>query len=229
MPETSQTAISQTAAIYERLRSEILELERMPGARLTERALEAGFDASRTPVRAALMRLESEGLVDRDGRAWQIAPIDLGEIGALSELRDALESAGVRLACARASDEDITALRELIAAFPADPDGEGGMNVSTGFHVELARLSGNVFFASSVESAMTRMARTRWLELRSESSRRQAWAEHGAILDRVAARDADGAAELISGHIRGTHERLTATLHADRRLLRARGLAIVGP
>jgi DNA-binding GntR family transcriptional regulator len=218
---------SHTVVIFERLRSEILELDRMPGARLTERALETEFQASRTPVRAALMRLEAEGLVVRDGRAWQIAPINLGEIAALSELREAVESAGVRLACMRAADDDIAAVRELLDSFEPGSSNDASVNAGTEFHVELARLSGNPFFTSSVESAMTRMARTRWLEIRTDAARRQAWAEHKAIIERLSARDGDGAAQLVVEHIQGTHSRLTSALDADRRQLRARGLSIV--
>ncbi|UNA33296.1 GntR family transcriptional regulator [Klebsiella variicola subsp. variicola] len=48
-----------------------------PGERLTERWAEASFNASRTPVRAALQKLESEGLVCREGLRWIVAPIDV--------------------------------------------------------------------------------------------------------------------------------------------------------
>lgn len=106
--------------VYERLRSGILDLERVPGSRITERGLEAELGASRTPLRAALMRLEAEGLVRRDGRAWEVSPIDLGEIARLSELRDAVESAGVRISVARASDAALGALRDALDA--ADPE-----------------------------------------------------------------------------------------------------------
>ena len=70
---------SQTVQLYDRLRAAILSLELAPGERLTERGLEASFDASRTPVRAALGRLDAEGLVQRDGRGWIVSPIDLAE------------------------------------------------------------------------------------------------------------------------------------------------------
>jgi DNA-binding GntR family transcriptional regulator len=75
---------------------------------------------------------------------------------------------------------------------------------------------------------MTRLARTRWLEVRSEESRRTAWEEHRRIVELVAARDADAAAEHIHRHILATHERLANALGSDARGLRARGLAIVG-
>lgn len=214
--------------VYERLRSSILDLDRVPGSRITERGLEAEFGASRTPLRAALMRLEAEGLVRRDGRAWEVSPIDLGEIARLSELRDAVECAGVRLSAERASDDALAALRESLGAYDAQRPSDEAVRAGADFHVMLAGLSGNHFFADTVASAMTRLARTRWLEVRTPEARRTAWEEHRTIIDQLAARDADAAADSIHRHIVGTHERLHAALDADARTLRARGLAIVG-
>jgi DNA-binding GntR family transcriptional regulator len=213
--------------VYERLRSAILDLDRVPGSRITERGLEAEFGASRTPLRAALMRLEAEGLVRRDGRGWEVSPIDLGEIAQLSELRDALETAAARLSAARATDDDLRALRDDLGAYDPDRRDEDAVGAGASFHVRLAALSGNHFFADAVSSAMTRLARTRWLEVRTADARRTAWEEHRAIVEQLAARDADAAADSIHRHIVGTHERLLAALDADARQLRARGLAIV--
>jgi DNA-binding GntR family transcriptional regulator len=226
-------ATSQTTQIYERLRAAILAIDLAPGERLTERGLEASFEASRTPVRAALMRLDTEGLVQRDGRGWIVAPIDLVEIGSLAELREAVEAAGVRLAADRASDDDIAALRELVdSSRAAEHDGgtaeEDGVRAGGDFHVELARLSGNPFLVESVRGAMTRLARTRWLEVRTADARAQAWAEHRAVVEAIAARDADAAAALVAAHIRGTNGRLLAALSADYRRLRTQGVAVVG-
>ena len=209
--------------VYDRLRAQILDLDRVPGSRLTERGLETAFGASRTPLRAALMRLEAEGLVARDGRAWQVSPIDLGEIAQLSELRDAVETAAARLSCARTSDAAIAALSDHLDGFDRGRSNDEAVRAGTGFHVELAGLCGNRFLSDAVEKAMTRLARARWLVAQSE----EAWAEHREILDLIAARDADGAAERIHRHIVGTHERLLCALAADARVLRARGLSIV--
>jgi DNA-binding GntR family transcriptional regulator len=222
---------SQTVQLYDRLRAAILSLDLAPGERLTERGLEASFDASRTPVRAALGRLDAEGLVQRDGRGWIVSPIDLAEIGALAELREAVEGAAVRLAVRRASDADIAAVAELLdAARPADHADaaeEHGVRAGGDFHEQLARLSGNPAMVDAVRGAMTRLARTRWLEVRTPAAREQAWQEHRAVLDALAARDADTAERLLTGHIRGTNDRLLAALAADTRRLRGHGLAIV--
>ncbi|MGO4535582.1 GntR family transcriptional regulator [Leifsonia sp. 2MCAF36] len=215
MPEQPQ--------VYGRLRAQILDLDRVPGSRLTERGLETELGASRTPLRAALMRLEAEGLVSRDGRGWQVSPIDLGEIARLSELRDAVETAAARLSCARASDAEIAALAALVDGFDHSRPADDAVRAGTDFHVRLAALSGNRFFADAVDSAMTRLARSRWLVARSGD----AWDEHREIVGLIAARQADAAAERIHEHIVGTHERLVTALDADARALRGRGLAIV--
>ena len=249
---------SQTVLLYDRLRSAILSLDLAPGERLTERGLEASFDASRTPVRAALGRLDTEGLVQRDGRGWIVSPIDLAEIGALAELREAVEGAAVRLAVQRATDAEIAAVAALLdaarpghpagpaeLAHPADvakvthPGGSGaadaglvtaaeqGVRAGGDFHEQLTRLSGNPAMVDTVRGAMTRLARTRWLEVRTPAARDQAWQEHHAVLDALEARDADTAARLLTGHIRGTNDRLLTALAADSRRLRGHGLAIV--
>lgn len=221
MPE--QPLMAEPAGVYGRLRAQILDLERVPGSRLTERGLETELGASRTPLRAALMRLETDGLVSRDGRAWQVSPIDLSEIARLSELRDAVETAAVRLSCARATDEEISALATHLDGFDRDRSADEAVRAGTDFHVRLAALSGNHFFADAVASAMTRLERSRWLVVDSG----EPWREHHEILELVAARRADEAAARIHEHIVATHDRLSAALGTDARMLRGRGLAIV--
>ncbi|SDY61574.1 GntR family transcriptional regulator [Herbiconiux ginsengi] len=218
---------SQTLQLFERLRSAVLNLDLMPGERLTERGLEAAYHASRTPVRAALMRLETEGLAQRDGRGWIVAPIDIDEIRALAELREAVETAAVRLAVQRASDSDIAGLAELLETARPTEDEEEVVRAGGDFHVELASLAGNAPMTDAVRGAMTRLARTRWLEVRTPDSREHAWNEHRAVVAALRARDASLASELLATHIRSTNERLVEHLAGERRRLRARGLSIV--
>ncbi|SKC67287.1 MULTISPECIES: GntR family transcriptional regulator [Plantibacter] len=217
---------TQTTQLYERLRGAILTLDLAPGQPLTERGLEQRFAASRTPVRAALTRLEAEGLARRDGRGWIVAPIDLEEIGLIAEVREALETAGVRLATERATEAQLAAIRTLLDE-PRPDDEHTVLRVGGDFHEELATLSANHLLAEGVHGAMVRLARTRWLEVRTPEAREQAATEHRAILDAVAARDPERAADLVARHIRGTNERLIASLTADQRRLRGHGVDIV--
>ena len=221
---------SQTELVYEQVRQAILSLDIVPGARLSERGLEGEFGASRTPVRAALLRLQSEGLVDRDGRNWQTTPIDLDEVAALAEYREAVEAAAARLACAWASDDDVAAFADAVKQHPDDSAGDEheGMRRGSDFHGGLAALSGNRFIEQAVHDAVTRMARARWLEMRSEEGRIQAWREHSAIVDAIVERDQDAAAAAIARHSKANLERLLASIRSDRRAFGARGLRIVG-
>ena len=223
---------SQTELVYEQVRQAILSLDIVPGARLSERGLEAEFGASRTPVRAALLRLRSEGLVAREGRNWQTTPIDLDEVAALTEFREGVEVAAARIACARASEEQLAAFAELSRAGAADPDEPGdeqaGMRRGSDFHEGLAALSGNAFIQQAVADAITRMARARWLEMRSEEGRADAWREHADIVAAIRRRDADAAADAIARHSQANLARLLASIRSDRRAFGARGLRIVG-
>lgn len=210
---------------YSRLRTAILGLEFVPGQPLSERGLEEFTGASRTPIRAALVRLENDGLTARIGRGWQVAPIDLAEVRAVMEHREVVEAGAVVLAVERASDAELAELGELLSR--ASDDEQTGLRDGADFHTALARLSRNVFLADATAGALTRLARTRWLEVRSPDSRAQARLEHREIVDAVGSRDADRAAELVRAHSRGTRDRLLESLNAERLRLRGRGFAIV--
>ena len=154
---------------YRQLRAAILALDVVPGERLTERGLESVLSASRTPIRAALMRLENEGLTRREGRGWQVTPIDLTEVRAVMEYREAVERAAVALAAERATGEELDALCTLADANRDQDDEETGLRDASDFHVALARLSRNHFFADAMAGALTRLFRARWLLVRTKS------------------------------------------------------------
>jgi DNA-binding GntR family transcriptional regulator len=220
--------MSQMLQIHGRLREMILSLDLGPGERLTERWLESRFEGSRTPIRAALMRLEGEELVRREGRNWIVAPIDLGELKSLAEFREPLEITAVRLACARAKETDIAAIEAMLDACQSNASREEWHRVGTDFHVEIARLSGNPFLVKAIEGAMIRLSRARWLEVWTQASREQAWAEHRRILGFIRNNEPDAAAREAAAHVRDTRDRLLHSLDEDRRGLKARGFAVIG-
>lgn len=217
---------SQMDQAYRQLRHLILTLELLPGEKLSERWLETRFAGSRTPIRAALARLETEGLVMRDGRSYAVAPIDLGELDHLFAFREAAESGSVRLACAREGTDEIETIVAMLDSCGTDAALDDWHRVGNEFHVALARLSGNPFFIRTITDIMTRLSRARWLEIWSESGRATAWAEHRGILERVRAGDADGAAALVVQHIRRGRERMMRSIGDEQRPLRVRGLAV---
>ena len=225
---TDAAPVSQTAQLYDNLRAAILTLEIAPGERISERGLEARFHASRTPVRAALSRLEREGLILHEGRSWTVTPIDLDEIASLAELRGVLEPAAVRFAVERADAAALAEVRSHLDALRPTPDQQAGIRMGSTFHLDLAALGGNRFVTDAIGDALTRLERTRWIEVRTPEARDAAWDEHSAVLDAVQAGDADRAAELLAAHVAGTNDRLIAWIAQERRRLRGAGMAIIG-
>ncbi|CAN7698106.1 GntR family transcriptional regulator [Mesorhizobium sp. LjNodule214] len=219
--------MSQMQSVERQLREMILGLEIGPGERLTERWIESRFGASRTPVRAALLRLETEGLICRDGRGWTVSPINLSELKQIAVYREAVEVAAVRLTCTLSDKSVIDDIEAMLDSCDADTPREEWHRVGMDFHIELSRLSGNDFLFRAVRDAMTRLSRARWLEVRDEAALGRAWTEHRAILAAVRVGNAEEAARLLSAHIIGSRDRLVTSLHNDRRGLRARGFAVV--
>jgi DNA-binding GntR family transcriptional regulator len=214
--------------LHARIREAILTLDLAPGQRLSERGLEPEFGASRTPIRAALMRLEAEGLTRRDGKNWFVTPIDLDEVRGLYEFREVLESASVRLATERASDSDLAMLAGLARSPASAETPEHSVDGGTNFHLELARLSGNEFLRSAMEGVLTRLYRARWLEVRSAESRARAHREHEALSAALTDRDGAAAELAMLEHLRGTGIRLVESLQGARRSLRGHGIAVDG-
>ncbi|HEY4268532.1 MAG TPA: GntR family transcriptional regulator [Galbitalea sp.] len=218
--------MSADPSLHERLRQAILTLALAPGERLSERGLEPEFGASRTPIRAALMRLQSDGLVRRDDRGWLVAPIDLEEVASIYEYREIIEGATARLAVDRASRDDLTVLATLAASTDAAETPEHSIDSGTSFHVGFARLSGNAFIIDAMEGALTRLYRTRWLEVQDAASRDRVHREHGEIAAALLAGDADAAELATLEHLRGTGARLVNSLAASRQQLRATGILL---
>ena len=224
--------LRQSDRVTDELRSAILRLDLLPGSLLTERGLEQSFAASRTPARAALGRLEVEGLVERQGRGWRVTPIDPVDLAAVSEFRLIVEAAVVRLVVERATDEDLRRLadaqdppaatgtaadRGSAGAGPIGAQVIGAEVIGAGeeFHLRLAGLSGNAYLVDAVRGTLTRLARSRWLVVRDRAIRDGARAAHADLLAALAARDADRAVGIVERHLRETTETVLAMLRDD--------------
>ena len=133
--------------LYERLKEKAVNFQFKPGERINEVALASDLDASRTPLREALNRLVAEQFFAfRPGRGFFCRELDAPSVFALYEARGILESANVRLACARADDDDIRSLKEGALAASNQYRGKSIVAVTRDdetFHVTIAQLTGN--------------------------------------------------------------------------------------
>jgi len=119
-PSTTQFSIhKKTVPVRERayndLKSDLLSGRFAPGERLTEEHLAKSLGVSRTPVREALHKLESEGLVKPlESRGFYVALDSREELEDLFDIRAALEGYAIRLICEKISAETIQQLNEFI-------------------------------------------------------------------------------------------------------------------
>jgi DNA-binding GntR family transcriptional regulator len=227
MDAQNARAMSQKSNVYEQLRDAILSLDMAPGERLSERVLEGRYEASRTPIRAALARLETEGLVGREDRGWIVTPLSLAELEQAIEFRHVIEIEVVKLACKRAQGPDIDRIAKILHSCTEESSRIVWHQVGSAFHVELARLSGNDFYVRAVEDLMIRLSRARWLEVWTVEGRDRSWSEHRTILEQIRTNQVDEAVQSITAHVDGVMSRSISGDLAGR-FSRLSGLSVVG-
>lgn len=216
---------TQTQLVEEQLRRMILDMDIGPGERLTERWLEEQLQTSRTSVRTALFRLEAEGLVSRNGRAWIVPPIDLDEVRQLFVYREILEVAAIQLGGPTVSAAELAEMEAIVDLMSQDSTPEQRDNAAREFHLKIGDLAKNEFVSRSIADCMTRLLRVRWIEI---DAAHEGWGEHRAVLQALQEGQVERAIELTKGHISAARERLLDALAAGRRSLRARGIVISG-
>lgn len=173
-----------------------------PGDRLVESDLAERFGVSRTPIREALQRLETQSLLTRDGRSLIVASLSHNQMSELYVVRAELEGLAARLAAQHATDEEVQVLREMVKAdrdLMADPSALSRANRR--FHKQIHLASHNRFLVRQLDLVHRSMALMATTSLAVEGRGEVAMDEHNAIVEAIAARDADAAQTALRSHI----------------------------
>ena len=186
------------------LRDRILHGEVAPGARLNEVEIAGELGVSRGPIREALQRLASDGLVELQAhRGAFVRRLGPAEVRDLFEVRMALETTAARLAAQRATDAQLADLDALVHA-GAEPIGHADVRFqgARDLHARLAEATANPALAAhlTLVNQELRLLRTRSGEVPARAE--HAVAEHAEIVAAVRAGDADGAAAAMEAHLR---------------------------
>ncbi len=173
-----------------------------PGDRLVESELAERFGVSRTPIREALQRLETQSLLERDGRSLIVASLDHNQMAELYVVRRELEGLAARLAARHATEEEIKVLQDMVAADDAlvnDPVALSRANRR--FHEQIHLASHNRYLVQQLDLVHRTMALMATTSLAARGRGEIAQSEHKAIVDAIAARDEDAADVALKEHI----------------------------
>ncbi|GIE35056.1 GntR family transcriptional regulator [Actinoplanes italicus] len=206
---------SVRSAIVDELRAIILYGEVPPGSAIPLDGVATAFGVSRIPVREALMTLIGEGLVDhRPNGGYRVAMMTAREFGEIYLVREALESAALRVAVAGATAEDDrlarAALRALDEAIETGDDGAAYHRESRRFHLALINPCRMRRLLNMLESAWNMTEPLRPMTHLTGSDRELLHADHAVMLAAFLRRDADALGRACAGH----HARLQRFISA---------------
>lgn len=203
---------------YARIRVAILSGELDAGRAYSQATLSRDLGVGRTPLREAIRRLQTEGLLESEpNRKIRVAPLDLSDLTQLYALRISVEALATRLAVPHLSDDDLRELANTLAAHEAAwRDGKVDLaeELHQRFHFDLTRYAGARVHATVVELAdhADRYRRQYYRNPAIAVAHFQIAApEHELILEAAQNRDAELCARLVAQHL----ARIVVTLAAS--------------
>lgn len=230
-----------SARVAETLLGKIRAGELAPGARLpSEDALAKHFGVSRTVIREAMASLRTEGVIATrhgigafvrgaeepdDTTVDVVTRQSVESLLNVIEVRRGLEAETAALAATRRSEEQLADIRKALERISqAVAQGADGVEEDVGFHLAIARATGNPYWVGLVESYAEQIRKavrvTRANEARRADLARQVRVEHEKIVDAIAAGDAQRARRAAAAHMEHAVRRVTA---ADRDFWQAEG------
>jgi DNA-binding GntR family transcriptional regulator len=203
---------------YEEVLDLIMSRRIEPGALLQERRLADHLHMSRTPVRDALLMLEGEGLLVRQGsRGLQVKSMNIQDFVENLAIRKLLEPEAARLATGRLAKEQLDSLADRLAALirQAATDGSAPERgevraIDDELHSAISDAAGNAQMAIIIRSLRRR---TQFFDLRSVPERFESTCrEHLAIVEALRDNRADEAASAMRKHLDGVRQSIIARL-----------------
>lgn len=238
--------MSQTIDALLRLRDLILDGTLKPGERLFELAVVERLGVSRTPVRAALSKLEDEGLLEaQPGGGYAVRAFSRQDVDDAIEIRGVLEGTAARLAAERgASAEQLATARALLVQIDAivaaptlsEEQFQAYMALNEGFHAALVAMAASPTLAKQLSrsyalpfAAPSGFVMAQALLPEARSILVFAQEHHHSVLDAIEAREGARAESLMREHARLARRNLHMALTDGGPLASIRGASLIKP
>lgn len=199
--------------VHAKIKDAILTCALAPGAKIHEQDLARAHGVSKSPIRDALLRLQSEELVEvLPRKGYRVRPVSLADALDLYEMRQVLERACVERVIDHASDAELRTLDAHRRAPPA-ADLSAWIDYNRRFHIAIASLCGNRRLLRALTElvlAFDRLTYTGVAGLAGSRVMQRFAGEHRQLIDAIKARDKRKATAVIRAHIEGSRQRLVA-------------------
>ena len=192
--------------VHSVLRKEIIEMTLAPGEPLDETRLSERFQMSRTPVREALVRLATEGLVTTlPNRNTIVSTIEFEKLPVYFDALTLMYRVTTRLAAMHRTEADIARIRLESARFDAAVEAEDALEMigsNRDLHVAIAEAGRNPYYTELFTRLLDAGRRILRIYYSTFNDRlpRQYVNEHALMLEAIIARDADLADQLAADH-----------------------------
>jgi DNA-binding GntR family transcriptional regulator len=199
---------------YRALRDAIVSGELLPSERLVEEDLARRLGLGRAGVRMALVRLEHDGLVERErNRGARVRRVSEAEAVEILEVRAALESLAAGKAAKRATPKDVRELRGILHEMRTMRERGDLMAVSdrnAALHRCILEISGHDTARRLSGMLISQIVRFQYRTVLLPGRPARSLREHTAIVDAIASGDADGAERAMRRHLSHVAEALRA-------------------
>lgn len=217
MFSTALEKVSLSDLAYTKLREEILSLRLSPGTQALEENLAQLLGMSRTPVREAAIRLQSDGLLEIIPRKGiRVAPLSRRDVKEINQVLSCLEAQAAEcLALRQPSQDDVNRLRETIAAMDLalqQKDVTAWNQADYCFHRLLVELCGNRQLTEVGRNYLDKAHRCRLLTTQIRATPNYSNLNHAAVVEAIAHGDARAAWEIHLAHKRRWEKELAHLL-----------------
>jgi len=207
--------------VFKTLRRGILTGELKPGERLMEIHLANRLGVSRTPIREAIRKLELEGLVTMiPRRGAEVANITEKNLKDVLEVRRALESLAIELACIRITEDKLSVLKEKMEKVEKAMDTKDTTAIASAdvmFHDAIVEVSGNDRLIQLVNNLGEQMYRYRFEYIKDVSKHEQIRNEHRMMYECIMKKDKENASKTVKHHIDAQEEAIVRKIAHEQK------------
>ena len=201
---TNTTTNRLADRVYEAVKGMVFNFELLPGTRFSEADLTQRLNVSRTPLRQALQKLESQGFLQvLPKMGWFVAPIDFDVMDELYDLRILMECHSVQILCEMSMRPPLTELTDLwlVPVEKRLTDGAEVGKLDEAFHTKLVATTNNREMLRVHQDITERIRLIRRLDFTVVDRVNATYDEHAAILKAILKNRAQEAQRLVRAHI----------------------------